>query len=96
MECESELVRHEGRCQWMSRHNRVLTLQHGAICGIGHSEDVGWDFVSLLPLVKLNHFLRVNGQLFVGVDHDAEEAGVRLRGGSQWGRWQGRDWDSRK
>lgn len=49
--------------------------------------------MSLLPLIKLNHFLRVNGQLFVGIDHDAEEAGVGLweGEGQDWSRGKRRD-----
>lgn len=66
----------------MSHHksvsNRRLTLQHGTVCGICHSENVRRDLVSLLSFVKLNHFLRVNGQLFVRVHHDTEQAGVGL------------------
>lgn len=40
-------------------------------------------FVALYALVPLHDLLRVDGQLLVGVDHDAEEAGVCLEGGEK-------------
>lgn len=56
-----------------------LTLHHAPVRRVGYGVDVGGHFVSLLALVHFHNLLRVDGQILVGVDHHAEEAGVRLQ-----------------
>ena len=56
------------------------TLQHGPVGRIGDGEDVRRHFVSLLALVQINDLLRVDGQSDVGIDDNAKQAGVSLKG----------------
>lgn len=58
-----------------------LTLQHAPVGCVRDRVDVGRHLVPLLALVHFDDLLRVDGQLLVGIDHHAEEAGVRLPNG---------------
>ena len=46
---------------------------------IGDGKDVGWNFVSFLALVHFDDLLSVDWKAGVGVDHNAEQAGVGLQ-----------------
>lgn len=56
-----------------------LTLQHAPVGRVSDGVDVGRHLVPLLALVHVDDFLRVDGQLLVGVDYHAEEARVCLQ-----------------
>ena len=56
----------------------VLTGQHVGVGTIRNGENVGWDFISPPALVDLNHTVGVDGVALVGIDGDAEQAGVGL------------------
>lgn len=58
------------------------TLQHAPVGRVSDGVDVWWHLVPLLALVHVNDLLRVDGQLLVGVDHNAEETRVSLQGNS--------------
>ncbi|GBM54552.1 hypothetical protein AVEN_184254-1 [Araneus ventricosus] len=66
---------------------KSLTLQHAPVGAICDSENVWRHFMSFLAFVQLDHFLRVDGKLLVGIDYDAEEAGVCLGGENKLEQW---------
>ena len=49
------------------------------VCSVGDCKDVGWNFMSFLALVHLDDLLSVDWKTGVGVDHNAEQAGVGLQ-----------------
>lgn len=55
------------------------TLQHRSVCGVCDGEDVWRHLVSLDAFILFHDLLGVDGQLFVRVDHHAEQAGVCLQ-----------------
>ena len=61
-----------------SRRKR-RTLEHAPVGRVGDGEDMGRHLVAFLALVQVDHLLRVDGQPLVRVDHNAEQARVRLR-----------------
>ncbi len=50
------------------------------VCRVGDGEDVRGNFVAFLALVDLDDLLRVDGQSDVGIDDNAKQAGVSLKG----------------
>jgi len=59
----------------------VAVLQHGAVGGVGHGKHVGGQRLALGALIDGDGCLRVDGDLLVGVDDDAEETRVGLEQG---------------
>lgn len=55
------------------------TLQHRSVCGVCDGEDVWRYLVPLDAFILFHDLLGVDGQLFVRVDHHAEQAGVCLQ-----------------
>ena len=49
------------------------------VCSVGDGKDVGWNFMSFLALVHFDDLLSVDWKAGVGVDHNAEQAGVGLQ-----------------
>lgn len=57
----------------------LLTLKHAPVGCVCDGVDVRWHLMPLLALVHVDDLLRVDGQVFIGVDHHAEEARVCLQ-----------------
>ena len=60
----------------------VLTGQHVGVGTIRNGENVGWDFITPSALVDLDDTVGVDGVTLVGIDGNAEQAGVGLFCGS--------------
>lgn len=56
----------------------TLTLHHAPVGRVCDGVDVRRHLVPLLALVHVHNLLGVDGQVLVGVDHHAEQPGVRL------------------
>lgn len=61
----------------------ILTGQHVDVGSVRDGEDVGWDFISPLASVQPGAAEGVHGKPLVGVDSDAEKAGVCLQGSKE-------------
>lgn len=63
-----------------SNQKRLIdtVVQHGAVSTIGNSENVGSNLISSSSTVSVDHEVRVNGDLLVRIDHDAEKTGIRV------------------
>jgi hypothetical protein len=53
-------------------------LDHCSVSAICHGKNMRRNFVSAFTSIVLNHFLSVNGDLFVGIDNNTEKPGVCL------------------
>ena len=56
----------------------VLTQKHATISSIGNGVDMRRNFMTLLPLVQFDNFIRVDRQTLVRVNDDAEQSRVGL------------------
>lgn len=57
----------------------ILTGQHVDVSTIRNSENVRWDFITPLTTVHLSAPVGVYRETLVGVDGDAEQAGICLQ-----------------
>ena len=57
----------------------LAVLHHRPVCRVRDGENVRWHLMALLALVRLDDRLRVDGQLLVRIDHNAEQTRVRLQ-----------------